>query len=140
MCGIVLGVLFLAAGAAFAQQGQQSFPLPSAGEVVAKMKEKLNLSDEQVKQIAPIIEEDFQQRKEIVAQSKTQGLGREAVRSKMAALRQSTKSKLTQCLTPEQLEILKNEPLSPNFNVKGSRGGIKGMQGLVANAANGVGQ
>ena len=99
--GIVLGVSFLMASVAFAQQEKQP---PSAGEIAAKMKQNLNLTDEQVSQITPVIEENIQQRQAIMEQAKGQETDRDAMKGQMAALRESMESKLAQYLTPEQLE------------------------------------
>ena len=40
-------------------------PTPVAEDIVGRMKKELNLSDEQVQQVSPIIQADVQQRKEL---------------------------------------------------------------------------
>ena len=67
-------------------------------------KQNLNLTDEQVSQITPVIEENIQQRQAIMEQAKGQETDRDAMKGQMAALRESMESKLAQYLTPEQLE------------------------------------
>ena len=131
VCGIVLGVSLLMAGRTFAQQRERlpSFAQRKAqppasmpfGDIIAMMKEKLNLSDEQVSQITPIVQDDIRQRQEIMAKAKASGAGRNTVKSQMAALRERTKSKIAQYLTPEQLAKLQNEPPSPDSNANGNK-------------------
>lgn len=103
VCVMILGVLFVTAGISVAQQEQS--PLPSvqhekssASDIVAKMKEKLNLTDEQVSQITLIIQNEIEQRQVIMKQNNSQ----------MEALRKDTESKLSQYLTPDQLAQWKN--------------------------------
>jgi len=115
--GIMLGLLCaMAMGIAFAQQEKQTRSTMSAGDVVAKMKQNLNLNDEQARQITPIIQEEIQQRQAIVAQAKAQGLDQAVVRSHIAALRQNTQEKIAQCLRSGQL--IKNNPQPVYHSVK----------------------
>ncbi|MFA5270941.1 MAG: hypothetical protein WC412_01205 [Candidatus Omnitrophota bacterium] len=96
---VILALTFFAAiGNTYAQQRQA----PSAEEIVAKMKQDLNLSDEQAAKITPIVRNQLQQMQTIIEQAQ------EKVRSQLQALQQNTETKLSQCLTPEQMEQFKN--------------------------------
>jgi hypothetical protein len=136
--GIVLGVLcIIAMGAAFAQQGKQ--PL-SASEIVAKMKQNLNLTDAQVNQITPIIEEEIQQRQAIMEQAKVQGLDQAVVKSHIAALRQSTQEKIAQCLRSGQLTKLQNNPQPMYHGGNAHRVSAVGMGSSEIGSINGNGR
>ena len=114
ICVISMVVLFVATGVVLAGQpgGQRPSP-PSASDIVVKMKQELNLSDEQVSQITPIFQDEIQQMQAIMEQSRSQGADRDAVKSQMDALRQSTELKLSQYLTPDQLIQWKNMQQQP---------------------------
>ena len=131
-CGIIS---FLLAGIAFAQQEKQS---PSAGEIVAKMKQNLNLTDDQANQITPVIEENIQQRQTIIEQAKGQGTDRDAMKGQMAALRESMESKLAQYLTPEQLEKWKTSMQQRHSGEKGHH--RRGTSGGGESSTSGNGQ
>jgi hypothetical protein len=94
---LIAGVIFIPEGAFAQQRGQPPSP-PSASEIVAKMKQQLNLSDEQVNQITPVFEAEIQRMESLRTQATT----------RMEALRNDTESKLAQYLTPEQLAEWKN--------------------------------
>ena len=132
MWGILLAALFLVAGSIFAQQNEQSRSHMSVGDIVANMKGKLNLTDEQVGQITPLIEENIQQRQSIMEQAKNDGSDSDAVKGQMAALRQSMESKLSQYLTSEQLEKWKNSIQQRHPRGKGHRMGVSGGGGSLA--------
>lgn len=69
-------------------------PTPVAEDIVGRMKQELKLTDEQVKQITPIIQADVQKRKELMDQINN--------------VRQDTENKLGQYLTQEQMTQWKN--------------------------------
>ena len=69
-------------------------PTPFAEDMVGRMKKVLNLSDEQVQQISPIIQADVQKRKELMDQ--------------IERVRQDTDNKLSQYLTQDQMTQWKN--------------------------------
>jgi len=106
---ILLGVLFVVTGIAFAQQGGEPPAPPSASDMVAKMKQELNLTDTQVNQITPVIQDEVNQMQALMGQ----GTDRDAVKTQMEALRQSTESKLSQYLTENQLAQWKNKQQPP---------------------------
>ena len=136
--GFILGVLCItAAGTAFPQQGEHQ--QMSAGDIVAKMKDNLNLTDEQVNQITPIIEENSQQKQALMEQAKSSGSGFSAVKDQMVALRQSLESKLAQYLTPEQLEKWKNSMQQRHSEGRGHHG-MSGGESSGAGSTSGSGQ
>ena len=109
---ILIGVLFIIASIMFAQQGKLPSP-PSASDIVAKMKQELNLNDEQVSQITPVIQSEIQQMQALMEQAKSQGADRDAVIKQMEALRESEESELSQYLTQDQLTQWKNRRQKP---------------------------
>ena len=68
--------------------GRAQGKMRTAEEMVVKMKQEVNLTDEQVKQITPVIQGEIQKRKELMEQMRT--------------LHRETENKLDQYLTPEQ--------------------------------------
>jgi len=94
---------------------------PSASSIVAMMKDNLNLTDEQVGRITPIIESEIQQMENL----RSQGADHSSARTQMEALRASTESKLAQYLTAEQLTKWKNNRPQPR---SGSEGGQPGNE------------
>jgi Spy/CpxP family protein refolding chaperone len=98
-------------------------PTPVAEDIVGRMKQELKLTDEQVKQITPIIQADVQKRKELMDQINN--------------VRQDTENKTGQFLTPEQMTQWKNlqEQRKENkpfrhggkFGGHGSGGGMPGQ-------------
>ena len=105
LCVVILLVLFFSAGISFAEDQEQAYAIPSAQEIIAKLKQALDLSDEQTSQITPIIKEKVSQAKEIVSQ----GGDRDTMKIKAEALRKETESKLSQVLTLDQLEQSKKK-------------------------------
>ncbi|HUT83688.1 MAG TPA: Spy/CpxP family protein refolding chaperone [Thermodesulfobacteriota bacterium] len=85
----VIAMLVVAGGVAQAQG-----PMRTSEGKINKMKQELNLTDEQVKQITPIIQSEMQKRKELMDQ--------------MRNLHQDTETKIGQFLTPEQMTQWKN--------------------------------
>ena len=81
----------------------QGYQAPSAEDIIKKMKEQINLTDEQANQVKPIIESDIQQQQAIRDQAKSQGTDRETVKTQLQALRNDTESKLSQYLSQDQM-------------------------------------
>ena len=102
---VLFGVLFIAAGVAFAQQGSQPPSPPSANDIISRMKEELNLTDEQVTQITPIIQDELGQ----IQAFREQGVSPDMAKIKMDELRQSMELKFAQYLTQDQLTQWKNK-------------------------------
>ena len=88
--GWLAGIVFLGADMA-AAQGKGAKKNPE--ERVAELKERLNLTDEQVAAIRPVIEQHETQRKEIWSRKK----------GEMEQLHQSTQSRIAGILSEEQL-------------------------------------
>jgi len=116
---ILIGGIFIIVSLTFAQEGQPPSP-PSASDIVAKMKQELNLSDEQASQVIPVIQEEIQEMQTIMEQARNQGVSREAMLSQMESLHKNTESKLSQYLTEDQLTQWKNRRQQPS-----RRGGNK---------------
>lgn len=95
----ILIVLFFTAVSGYTQGYQP----PSADDIITKMKGELNLTDEQVSQIKPIIENEIQQQQAIKEQAKSQGTDRETVKSQLQTLRNDTESKLSQYLSQDKM-------------------------------------
>jgi hypothetical protein len=73
-------------------------------QLIAELSEKLRLTDAQVEQIRPIIENQMEQREEIFEKYSSQGRqGRPALRQEMRDLRKDTHSQITSLLTEEQI-------------------------------------
>ena len=105
---------------------QKPPPPPTAEMILKKMKEELNLTDKQVKQITPIIENEIKQMNELM--KKSGGIGKSQRKNhsgksskksdntsnenkemdpnheKMDAIHKETESKLSQYLSAEQME------------------------------------
>jgi len=136
--GFVLGALCVAVGgAAFSQQGEHQ--QMSAGDIVAKMKDNLNLTDDQVSQITPVIEANMKQRQALMGQAKAGGSDRDVLKGQMAALRQDMESKLAQYLTPEQLEKWKNNMQQRHSGGRGHHG-MGGGESSATGSTSGNGQ
>lgn len=103
---ILAAVVLIFSGIAYARQGQPPSP-PSATDIVDRMQQDLDLTDEQVRQITPIIEDEVKQMQAIMRQ------GPDGDRSKMEKLHEETESKLSQYLTEEQLAKWKNQRRRP---------------------------
>lgn len=71
----------------------------SPDQVMERLKERLDLTEAQEEAIRPIMEEKVQKRKELMERS---GVDREAFRTEMQKLRESTDMKLGEILTDEQ--------------------------------------
>jgi hypothetical protein len=112
----LLAVALLAATAAIAED--KSMPSAEAVERLAQARERLSLTDEQVEQIKPVMEESFAERNAILASygidlDNPGGSGRpsfrqaRAMRGEMEAVRSDTLAKLDGILSQEQLEEFK---------------------------------
>lgn len=103
----LFGFFFLlACGAGFSQnreKGERPEP-PSAGQIVSRMKQDLNLTEEQVRQVTPVIQDEIARTRGIMTQTKD----REQAREQSRALRKDTEAKLSQYLTEEQMAGWRN--------------------------------
>ena len=84
-----------------AEAGGRFGPSRSPEEIVERLKDRLDLTEEQVEAIRPIIEEKVQMRNEL---REEYGTDRRAIRTEMQELKRSTELKLGDVLTEEQME------------------------------------
>jgi Spy/CpxP family protein refolding chaperone len=108
-CIILVAVTFFITGITLAQPGGKMPSPPSVSDIVSRMQEELSLTDEQVTQITPIIQDELSQMQAFMEQ----GVSLDTGKSKMEALRESTESKLSQYLTPDQLTQWKSRKQQP---------------------------
>ncbi len=108
-CLMILSTVFIASGTAFAQRGPggpgggrgfngQHPQKPSVSDLVAKMKQALNLSDEQVGKIKTILENEMSQMESLMQSGDPQ-----SSRSQMESMKKETERKLADVLTADQL-------------------------------------
>ncbi len=91
-------VLFFNMAPVFAQDQP-----PSAEDIVAKMQSELNLTQDQVSAITPIIEK-FSSKREELHQSMEDGTAdKSSIRSQMKQLKEDEKQELSQVLSADQL-------------------------------------
>jgi len=76
---------------------------PSAADIVAKMQSKLNLTQDQVTAITPIIEKYSSQREELWQSMKDGSKDKESMRSQMKQLKTDESQELSQFLSAEQM-------------------------------------
>jgi len=97
LCGCLL-VLFFTVMPVFAQEQP-----PSADDIVSKMQSKLNLTQDQVTAITPIIEKYTSQREQLRQSVEDGTADRNSMRSQMKQLREEEKQDLGQVLSADQL-------------------------------------
>jgi Skp family chaperone for outer membrane proteins len=128
----VLGIAFLIAFTlmqASAANAFRRFKVPDPEQVISDLTKELGLSDMQVEQIRPVIQNHAEKRNEIFDQYRSEGRsGRQEMRSQMEALREETESELASVLTEEQMEkyrAYQEEKRQKRHNNKGKamRGG-----------------
>jgi septal ring factor EnvC (AmiA/AmiB activator) len=107
MIGLFLTTLFVGPMApVFAQQqppsGGHQQP-PSAADIVAKMQSKLNLTQDQVTAVTPIIEKYSSQREELWQSVKDASKDKESIRSQMKQLKSDENQELSQFLSADQM-------------------------------------
>jgi len=76
---------------------------PSVDEIVSRMQSKLNLTQDQVSAITPIIEKYSSQRDQLRQSVEDGAADRDSVRSQMKQLRESESQDLSQILSPDQM-------------------------------------
>ncbi len=96
--------LLLTPGAANAMGGKAA--LKSPDQIVADLKTRLNLTDEQTEQVRPIIEEHVQKRNAILQSRRAAGGngGIASLKEDMRKLREDTKTKLQSVLSRSQMD------------------------------------
>ena len=95
----ILIVMFSVAASGHAQGYQQ----PSADDLIKKMKEQINLTDQEASKVKPILESDIQQRQAIRDQAENQEIDQETMRTQLRELRNDTESQLSRYLSEEQM-------------------------------------
>ncbi|MBF0571083.1 MAG: hypothetical protein HQL12_04360 [Candidatus Omnitrophica bacterium] len=93
-----LVVLFLINASVFAQD--QSV---SAGDIVSRIQSKLNLTQDQVAAVSPIIEKYSSKRRELWQSVKDKTADKESIHSQMKQLKEDEKQELSQVLSDDQL-------------------------------------
>ena len=100
-----LMVLFISTMPVFAQDQPSSgqHQPPSTADIVTKMQSKLNLTQDQITAVTPIIEK-YATKREDIRQSMQDGTAdRDSLRSQMKQLKADEKQELSQVLSEEQL-------------------------------------
>jgi len=97
----------------------------SAEQVMAKMKERLHLTEEQETKIRPIIEESVQTRREILKRDPQE---RSAIKNELQELQWKTDMRLGVILTEEQMR--EYEKLREEQSEKMQRSDMQGSRGL----------
>jgi len=100
-----LMVLFFMTAPVFAQVGPSgdAHQPPSAADIVAKMQSKLNLTQDQLAAVTPIIEKYSSKREEIRQSMKDDTKGKDSIRSQMKQLRADENQELSQLLSADQM-------------------------------------
>jgi septal ring factor EnvC (AmiA/AmiB activator) len=104
VCAFMM-VLFLTAVPVFAQDqssGNDHQP-PSADDIVAKMQSKLNLTQDQVTAITPIIEKYSSKREELRQSMEDGTADRDSLRGQMKQLKTDESQELSQVLSADQM-------------------------------------
>lgn len=109
---IAMMMIGLVSGVVLAQPTRPEQPPkpPTVEEVVSQLQEQLNLTDEQVEQIRPIFEEEFEKREELFQKNQGQGQGqgpesRKALDEELQKLQEETEKQLEEILTEEQMTL-----------------------------------
>lgn len=102
---VAVGLIFgMTATTASAFRGEN---IKSPEEIIADMKARLNLTDEQVSQIRPIVESNQEKRRAVFEKYRGNIRGnRSEFRSEMDAIRQEADQQLSGILSPDQMAEL----------------------------------
>ena len=92
--------LAVSATPALAQQGQGGRQMLDADERLAQLTERLDLTDEQVKELKPIVEEQTKKQEDIFQNASGD---RETMRAEMIELQDETMKQYAEVLTEEQM-------------------------------------
>ena len=92
-------ILFFATAPVFAQEQQA----PSAADIVEKMQSKLNLTQDQLTAITPIIEKYSSKREELRQGMEDETADKDTTHAQMKQLREDEKKELSQFLSVDQL-------------------------------------
>jgi len=89
-------------------------PAPK-GMFIQRLQKELSLSDEQVQQIRPILEEEREKQKELFSKTVNGEGDRDDFRNRMDAIRRETDARMVSILTPEQMERFRALRQPPGF-------------------------
>ena len=114
-------VLFFTSSPVVTPAFAQEKPL-SADEIVSKMQSKLNLTQDQVTAVTPIVEK-YSSKREGIRQSMENGTAdKDSIRSQMKQLKEDEGQELSQVLSAEQMSQWK-QMMSQGRHKHGSEGG-----------------
>lgn len=113
--GLIVSTLIIC-GNTFAQRGPggpgggKAPAKLSASDIVSRMKQNLNLSDDQVKQITTIVKDELAQMESLM------GSGSRPDHTQIESIRTEAEAKIAAVLTTEQLELWeKSKPKAPGM-------------------------
>jgi chromosome segregation ATPase len=124
-------ILFFTAMPLYAQDqssGDAHQP-PSADEIVSKMQSKLNLTQDQVTAITPIIEKYTSKREELRQSVEDGTADRDSMRSQMKELKADEGQELSQVLSADQLSQWQQMQSQGRHKHSGEGGGESGGEG-----------
>lgn len=105
LCTIFLLVVIFTATMAFAGGPGRGTNAPTAGRIISDISSRLDLTDEQVDLVRPVIENRVRKRDEIFRNYRSQGRsGRGAQKTEIAELNFDTEMRLAKVLTTGQME------------------------------------
>ena len=113
MIRYVSAILFLLAGSVYAQEST------SVSDIVAKIQKELNLTQQQIDAVKPIIRENIAKREELrqSVEDQTMIIDRDIIQSKIEQLDQDEDQKLSQILTRDQMnKWVQKQKLRNAFN------------------------
>ena len=93
------------------QPSSSEHQLPSAADIVAKMQSKLNLTQDQVMAVSPIIDKYSSKREELQQSMKDSSADKDSIRSQMKQLRADENQELSQFLSADQMSHMKGTEL-----------------------------
>jgi hypothetical protein len=124
-------VLFFATMSVFAQEqpsGGEHQPLNTA-DIVAKMQSKLNLTQDQVAAVTPIIEKYSPKREELRQSMENGTADKDSIRSQMKQLKSDENQELSQFLSSDQMSQWE-QMQSQGRHKHSSEGGGNGGSGI----------
>jgi hypothetical protein len=121
------------------QSGDEHQP-PGPDQIVSMMQSKLNLTQDQVTAITPIIEKYSSKRDELRQSMEDGTSDRDSIRSQMKQLREDESQELSQILSADQMSQWKQMQGKHQHGSGGSGGGSWGSGGGNGGGAAGSGQ
>lgn len=126
-----LMMLFFIAIPAFAQDQQSGNDRqpPSADQIVSMMQSKLNLTQDQVAAVLPIIEKYSTKRDGLRQSVEDETANRDNIRSQMKELREEEKQELAQLLSSDQISQWEQMQKNGHHHANGPEGGSNSGEG-----------